>query len=97
MSEPPPTEYPPGAALAANNADRCYHCKQISFSRLLEEARARGFATMAYGANEDDRGDYRPGQQAARELGVIGPLQDAGLTKAEIRELSRRRGLGTQL
>jgi pyridinium-3,5-biscarboxylic acid mononucleotide sulfurtransferase len=79
----------------ANEPDRCYYCKQDLFTRLTALARERGIAVVADGANADDRGDYRPGRAAARELGVRSPLDDAGLTKAEIRELSRRAGLPT--
>lgn len=79
----------------ANNPDRCYHCKDELFTKLDELARARGFAGVAYGVNVDDQGDFRPGQQAAAEHRVLTPLLDAGLTKAEIRELSRRAGLPT--
>jgi len=79
----------------ANEPDRCYHCKRELFSRLAELARARGIAIVADGANADDRGDYRPGRRAARELGVRSPLDEAGLAKADIRELSRRAGLPT--
>ena len=79
----------------ANEPDRCYYCKQELFTQLNALARARGIAAVLDGANADDRGDYRPGRKAARELGVRSPLDDAGLTKAEIRELSRRAGLPT--
>jgi uncharacterized protein len=79
----------------ANNPDRCYHCKDELFSRLDELARERGYAAVAYGVIADDLGDFRPGQRAAREHRVLTPLADAGLTKAEIRELSRRAGLPT--
>lgn len=79
----------------ANEPDRCYHCKHELFTRLTAMARARGFAAVLDGANADDRGDYRPGRKAAREFKVISPLDDAGLTKDEIRELSRRAGLPT--
>ena len=79
----------------ANSPDRCYHCKDELFTKLGELARTRGFAGVAYGVNVDDLGDFRPGQQAAREHRVLTPLLDAGLTKAEIRELSRRAGLPT--
>lgn len=79
----------------ANEPDRCYHCKRELFTRLTALAAARGIAVVTDGANADDRGDYRPGRQAARELGVRSPLDEAGLTKAEIRELSRRAGLPT--
>jgi pyridinium-3,5-biscarboxylic acid mononucleotide sulfurtransferase len=79
----------------ANPANRCYFCKHELYTRLTAVARARGIAVIADGSNADDRGDYRPGRQAAREFGVCSPLDDAGLTKAEIRELSRRAGLPT--
>ena len=79
----------------ANNPDRCYHCKDELFTVLDRLAQERGFAAVAYGVNVDDQGDFRPGQQAAREHRVLTPLLDAGLTKAEIRELSRRAGLPT--
>jgi pyridinium-3,5-biscarboxylic acid mononucleotide sulfurtransferase len=79
----------------ANPANRCYYCKTELYEHLSELATARGFAVIADGSNADDRGDYRPGRQAAREFGVKSPLDDAGLTKAEIRELSRRAGLPT--
>lgn len=77
----------------ANPANRCYFCKHELYTHLSTIARARGIAVIADGSNADDRGDYRPGRQAAREFGVCSPLADAGLTKAEIRELSRRAGL----
>ena len=79
----------------ANEPDRCFYCKQELFTALQALARERGIAVVADGANADDRGDYRPGRAAARELGVRSPLDDAGLSKAEIRELSRRAGLPT--
>jgi uncharacterized protein len=79
----------------ANPANRCYYCKQELYTRLTAIARERGIAVVADGANADDRGDYRPGRQAAREFGVRSPLDEADLTKAEIRELSRRAGLPT--
>jgi uncharacterized protein len=62
---------------------------------LLEIVRAEGLAVLVHGANADDLGDYRPGLRAAEELGVRAPLLEAGLTKADIRELSRRMGLPT--
>jgi uncharacterized protein len=77
----------------ANHANRCYFCKQELYTHLAAIARVRGIAVIADGSNADDRGDYRPGRQAAREFGVRSPLDDVGLTKAEIRELSRRAGL----
>ena len=79
----------------ANPTNRCYYCKHELYSSLTALARARGIAAIADGSNADDRGDYRPGRQAAREFGVRSPLDEAGLTKAEIRELSRRAGLPT--
>lgn len=79
----------------ANPANRCYYCKHELYTHLSALARARGISVIADGANADDRGDYRPGRQAAREFGVRSPLDDAGLTKDEIRELSRRAGLPT--
>src|ERR1700692_3800535 len=79
----------------ANNPDRCFHCKDELFTRLDEVARERGIAHVIYGVNVDDLGDYRPGQRAAKLHQVKAPLVDAGLTKAEIRELSRRAGLET--
>jgi uncharacterized protein len=83
------------AEYRANEPDRCYYCKQELFTQLNTIARARGVAAVVDGANADDRGDYRPGRKAARELGVRSPLDDADLSKAEIRELSRRAGLPT--
>jgi pyridinium-3,5-biscarboxylic acid mononucleotide sulfurtransferase len=79
----------------SNPSNRCYYCKQELFGRLTALARERGMATVADGNNADDRGDYRPGRDAAREHGVRSPLDEAGLTKAEIRQLSRRLGLPT--
>ncbi len=78
-----------------NDRDRCFHCKDELFARLDEVASERGVANVVYGVNVDDLGDYRPGQRAAKIHQVRSPLVDAGLTKAEIRELSRRAGLET--
>jgi uncharacterized protein len=78
-----------------NDRNRCFHCKDELFTRLDEVARARGIAHVVYGVNVDDLGDYRPGQRAAKLHQVKAPLVEAGLTKAEIRELSRRAGLAT--
>lgn len=80
---------------AANRADRCYHCKDELFTVLDSLASERGFAAVAYGINADDAGDFRPGHRAAAEHRVLSPLLDAGLTKAEIRSLSRLAGLPT--
>ena len=78
----------------ANPANRCYYCKHELYTQLSRIAAARG-AVVVDGNNADDRGDYRPGRQAAREFGVRSPLDDVDLTKAEIRELSKRAGLPT--
>ena len=78
------------AAYRANNPDRCYFCKDELFEKLDQLASGREFTAVAYGVNVDDQGDWRPGQQAAREHKVLTPLLDAGLTKADIRELARR-------
>ena len=83
------------AEYRANPANRCYYCKHELYTHLTAIARERGIASVADGSNADDRGDYRPGRQAAREFGVLSPLDAAGLTKAEIRELSHRAGLPT--
>jgi uncharacterized protein len=78
-----------------NDRDRCFHCKDELFARLDELARERRIEHVVYGVNVDDLGDYRPGQRAAKLHQVKAPLVDAGLTKAEIRELSHRAGLAT--
>lgn len=77
----------------ANPANRCYYCKHELYTRLTSIAADRGFAAVADGSNADDRGDYRPGRQAAREFGVLSPLDEVGLTKDEIRALARRAGM----
>lgn len=79
----------------ANPSNRCYYCKSDLFSRLTAICRAEGFAAVLDGNNADDVGDWRPGQQAARELGVRSPLMEIGMRKAEVRELSRALGLRT--
>ncbi len=89
------TEEMLNAAYRVNDADRCYHCKNELFTRLRPLADSLGLAHIAYGVNRDDLGDHRPGQRAAGEWTVRGPLAEAGLTKLEIRHLSRRLGLGT--
>src|SRR5215475_14816697 len=78
-----------------NDANRCFHCKDELFTRLDEVGRTRGYQNIVYGVNVDDLGDYRPGQNAARQHQVASPLADAGLSKAEIRELSRQAELPT--
>ena len=72
-----------------NAPDRCFHCKDELFARLDEVARERGIAHVIYGVNMDDLGDYRPGQRAAKLHEVKAPMVEAGLSKADIRELSR--------
>jgi uncharacterized protein len=79
----------------ANPVNRCYYCKDELYSTLTAIASARAIDVVLDGNNADDRGDYRPGRQAAREHGVRSPLDEVGLTKDEIRELSRAAGLAT--
>jgi len=79
---------------SANPENRCYFCKHELYTHLSRIAAARG-AVIVDGNNADDRGDYRPGRQAAREHGVRSPLDEVGLTKGEIRELSRAAGMPT--
>jgi uncharacterized protein len=79
----------------ANPGNRCYFCKHELFTELEPLARAQGFAVIAYGENASDVGDHRPGATAAAEFQVRAPLKEAGLTKAEIRELSTQFGLPT--
>ncbi len=79
----------------SNPSNRCYFCKTELFSQLLAIADKRGIAVVVDGFNADDVGDWRPGMKAARERGVRSPLKEAELTKADIRELSRRFGLPT--
>jgi pyridinium-3,5-biscarboxylic acid mononucleotide sulfurtransferase len=78
-----------------NAPDRCFHCKDELFTRMSEVGQKRGVPHILYGVNVDDLGDYRPGQNAAKKHEVKAPLVEAGLTKAEIRELSRLAGLST--
>jgi uncharacterized protein len=79
----------------ANAADRCYFCKSELYTKLADWAAANGFARVVDGLNADDDPTDRPGVRAAVERGVRSPLREAGLTKAEVREASRRRGLVT--
>lgn len=79
--------------IVANRPDRCYHCKFSRFQALWQVAREEGLDYLLHGENADDAVDYRPGTQAAEALGVRAPLREAGLTKAQIRALSRARGL----
>ena len=78
---------------ARNDSQRCFHCKNELFT-VMQAAQARlGHRHLAYGMNLDDRGDFRPGQKAAAMHGVLAPLVDAGMTKADIRALARAGGL----
>jgi pyridinium-3,5-biscarboxylic acid mononucleotide sulfurtransferase len=79
----------------ANPVNRCYYCKSELYDVLSRLAASRGIAMIVDGSNADDRSDYRPGRTAAREFGVRSPLDEADLTKSDIRELSRRAGLPT--
>lgn len=79
--------------IAANDRLRCYYCKKRVFSELYAHARDLGFETLADGANCDDLGDYRPGMDAARELGIAHPLLDCGFSKRDIRYFARELGL----
>ncbi|HUB02234.1 MAG TPA: ATP-dependent sacrificial sulfur transferase LarE [Terriglobales bacterium] len=80
-------------AYTRNDSMRCFHCKDELFTVLEQYRHDRGFEAIAYGVNADDQGDFRPGQQAARNHRVLAPLLDAGLTKTGIRELAREAGL----
>jgi uncharacterized protein len=80
-------------AYQRNDSMRCFHCKDELFTVLESYRQAHRFDAIAYGVNTDDQGDFRPGQQAARQHHVLAPLLEAGLTKIEIRELARRANL----
>ena len=82
-------------AIAANPPDRCYFCKRKILSAVCAAARENGMAFVAEGSNTDDLGDFRPGSRAVRELGVRSPLLETGLSKQDIRDLSREAGLPT--
>jgi pyridinium-3,5-biscarboxylic acid mononucleotide sulfurtransferase len=83
------------AGYASNPINRCYFCKRELWSKLTPVARERGLSVVVDGTNADDAGDYRPGRQAAAEQGICSPLLELGFTKADIRALSRSRGLPT--
>ena len=80
---------------ASNPTNRCYFCKSTLYSDLAKLAGEKGYACVVDGANKDDEGDYRPGRKAAREAGVISVLSEAGMTKAEVRELAKYLDLPT--
>ncbi len=82
-------------AYRENSSNRCYFCKSDLFSKLQAVAEERGFRAILDGTNFDDMGDYRPGRKAAAETSVRSPLLEAGMTKLDIREMSRRAGLPT--
>lgn len=79
--------------FCANDSRRCYYCKQLIFGAIKAKAQELGCGSLLDGANADDAGDYRPGMQAAAELGFISPLLACGFTKQEVRELARCYGL----
>jgi pyridinium-3,5-biscarboxylic acid mononucleotide sulfurtransferase len=81
--------------FVANPSNRCYVCKRHVMAEVIRIAAEMGIAHVAHGVNVDDLGDFRPGLKAAEEMGLLAPLLEAGLTKADIRALSRRMGLAT--
>lgn len=81
--------------FSKNPVDRCFHCKNELFSKIKEVASQKGYKYVVDGSNLDDEGDFRPGMKAAKELGVRSPLREAGLTKEDIRELSKDLDLPT--
>jgi pyridinium-3,5-biscarboxylic acid mononucleotide sulfurtransferase len=83
------------AGYVANSPNRCYFCKHELYSRLIDLAKKTGLSNVVDGNNVDDASDYRPGRRAGAELEIRSPLIEAGLTKQEIRELSRSHGLPT--
>jgi len=90
-----PWEVTNAPAVVTNRPDRCYHCKRSLFKELVAVAKARGIENVAHGANLDDLKDYRPGQRAASEMGILSPLIDVGLRKLEIRHLLKEMGLSS--
>ena len=78
-----------------NPPDRCYYCKKMDFHAIKKAAAEYGITEVADGSNVDDEGDYRPGMRAMKELGIVSPLKESGLTKNEIRQLSKEAGLPT--
>jgi uncharacterized protein len=82
-------------AYRANQSDRCFHCKSRLYKLLTEKAKEKNISHILCGSNFDDKFDYRPGNHAAEVFGILSPMMDAGLTKSEIRELSRQMNLPT--
>ncbi|MCK5784771.1 MAG: ATP-dependent sacrificial sulfur transferase LarE, partial [Desulfobacterales bacterium] len=83
------------AVFTSNFPDRCYVCKKIIFEHIKKVATDLGIRHIAHGVNVDDQGEYRPGMKAAMEMNILAPLLDAGLTKNDIRQLSKEMGLPT--
>lgn len=81
-------------SFRTNPVDRCYYCKRLRFGHIVRIGAKKGVAHILDGENIDDLDDYRPGRRAARELGIISPLREAGFSKKEVRILARRLGLG---
>ncbi len=81
--------------IRKNPSDRCYYCKKLIFKQVKNAAEQAGFQSLAHGANLDDAKDFRPGFKAAQEAGFLAPLMDAGLSKADVRNLSKTLGLAT--
>lgn len=90
-----PTREMASADFVQNSSDRCYICKKIIFQQIFEIAEKNGIFTVAHGVNTDDGNDYRPGIKAAEEMNVRAPLAESGLTKNDIRQLSKEMGLAT--
>lgn len=81
--------------ISSNGADRCYHCKRAMFSALISKAAENGYHEVMDGTNASDPEDDRPGMRAIRELGVLSPLKECGITKDDVRRMSREAGLQT--
>lgn len=83
------------ATITANPQDRCYYCKKVIFATIMDAAEKDGYTVLADGTNASDEEGDRPGMKALRELKILSPLKESGLTKSEIRKLSREAGLFT--
>jgi uncharacterized protein len=84
-------DFPP--VIRHNPVERCYLCKKLLFTEILAFSRKNNYRFVADGTNADDLGDFRPGMKALKEMGIISPLLESGLTKKDIREFSRKEGL----